>query len=734
MPALAGTAVVLLSILGVSVPATAAVPAATGGVTMTIGADSGGVVDATQSSLNVTLTVDDTGADIVPAGTAVLWMVPTPIASASGLSSWLAASGSPSTKTQLGTTPTGPIEPGIPISYRISVPVASLPIAGTARSATFGIGVSLLAGTQTTAVTRSAVVWNPNTASSTSPHPAQVAIAMPLTVPPSATGIISAADLATYTAPNGVLTRQLDAIIANPEVAVGIDPMIIASIRALNTAAPPSAVNWLRQLSGIGNPTFALQYGDADPAGQIQSGISKLLAPTDFTFAMNPADFKTPPTPIGEPSPGTQTAAPTPSPAPGTSNPNLLTTKELLAWPYTLSGVAWPADDSVRVSDLSALVANGLHTTILSSGNTNAASLSATPNAVVRSGKAVALAADESLSDAVRDATVATTTTQWNAAMAEVNAQLQLIAAQGTSPTILVTLDRESPTAEGQLAHVLSSVADSPWSTAATFQDALDATPTTGLSVKDAPESASRTDSIQTLVARESAVDQFATVLDDPKTLTGQTRAELLTTLGVGWMNPKQNWEPGVASFLQSTSKTLSSVSILATDNVNLVGTQGSIPFTVSNNLPNEAVTVVLHAVPSNSRLDISGSTTKRIQADSRTSVLVPVKAEIGNGKVTLELQLYSQSGVRIGAPTTVPVEVHADWEGIGALIIGVLLVLLFGFGIVRNVLRRRRADGTAEDAPDEEDLPGEEVRPDGEARPDESASTTRDPREDPRG
>jgi uncharacterized membrane protein YcjF (UPF0283 family) len=71
--------------------------------------------------------------------------------------------------------------------------------------------------------------------------------------------------------------------------------------------------------------------------------------------------------------------------------------------------------------------------------------------------------------------------------------------------------------------------------------------------------------------------------------------------------------------------------------------------------------------------------------------VLIPVKAKLGNGQVTLTLQLFSQSGVAIGGPTTVPVDVHADWEGIGALIIAILLVLLFGFGIVRNVLRRRR-------------------------------------------
>ena len=60
-------------------------------------------------------------------------------------------------------------------------------------------------------------------------------------------------------------------------------------------------------------------------------------------------------------------------------------------------------------------------------------------------------------------------------------------------------------------------------------------------------------------------------------------------------------------------------------------------------------------------------------------------------------MQLLSPTGVKIGTPTAVTVDVHADWEGIGALIVGILLVLLFGFGIVRNILRRRRENAAAD-------------------------------------
>jgi hypothetical protein len=92
--------------------------------------------------------------------------------------------------------------------------------------------------------------------------------------------------------------------------------------------------------------------------------------------------------------------------------------------------------------------------------------------------------------------------------------------------------------------------------------------------------------------------------------------------------------------------------------------------------------------------------------------VLVPVKAKLGNGQVVLSLRLFSPTGVEIGSPSFVTVDVHADWEGIGALIFGILLVLLFGFGIVRNILRRRkRGDG---DEGDENDVENDvDSRPD---------------------
>jgi hypothetical protein len=689
---------VAVASLGFSVaPAMAAQPLAadSSGLLVEVAADNGGVLVPGQD-LGVSITITNSGTSMYLAGSVSLWIENSPLATRNAYSNWLSSSsgtGQPSGSTVVGSVSTGAIEPGTSTTARITIPAASVGFSGQANQATYGIGSTLSIGPNTQADGRSSVVWNPaDTGTRTN-----VAVAYPITSPAGSSGLISSADLATYTAPNGVLSRQLSGILGHASVAIGIDPMIIASIRVLGTAAPLSATEWLVRLSQAPNDIFPLSYGDADLAGQIQSGLTTPLAPLSLSYALNPANFQTPASPVGEPSPTAtpSVTAPTPTPTPTgpATGPALPTMEELLGWRYTLGGIAWPGDNTVRAADLPKFAAAGLTTTILASSNTNSASLEATPNALLTINGGKAVVADSGISTAIRAAATAGSDAAWHGAMAQVNAQLELVSHEKASAprTILLTFDRAWPSSGTQLARTLDSLAVSPWVTTATLPQALSATPASGVSIKDSQEATQRTRSISSLVAMENSVDSFATVLDVPSTMIGQARTQLLTLLAVSWQNPRNDWATAVADSLKASTGILNSVKILQTENVNLVSAQGSIPFTISNGLKTEAVTVVVHASPSNGRIEIDSATTKKVQASSRATVLIPVKAKLGNGQVTLTLQLFSQSGVPIGGPTTVPVDVHADWEGIGALIIGILLVLLFGFGIVRNILRRRK-------------------------------------------
>ncbi len=133
-----------------------------------------------------------------------------------------------------------------------------------------------------------------------------IGVVVPITAGATAEGLLTAAELTDLTGPNGYLTDELDAVEGTASI-LAIDPAIPAAIRVLGTAAPASATEWLARLEALPNSRFALQFGDADVAAQLQSGLSRPLRPLSLQYAMSPADFA--PTDTATPSPSPTAAA-----------------------------------------------------------------------------------------------------------------------------------------------------------------------------------------------------------------------------------------------------------------------------------------------------------------------------------------------------------------------------------------------------------------------------------------
>ncbi|WP_460516849.1 DUF6049 family protein [Humibacter antri] len=659
-------------------------------------------------SVTITISIDNASADVIGPGTATVSITEKPLGSRHGLDAWLKPDSDHDATTRvIQTATTQAVTAGT--NQRVAtltIPEQAVGLSG--NTAVYGLTAAVTVGSGAVGTGYSTLTYEGTGVQ----HQVGLAVAMPITVPPTSSGLIAADDLATYTAPDGLLTRQLQLARDHPSIAIAIDPMIIASIRVLGTSAPQSAQNWVNDLDSLTNDSFPLQYGDADVATQLQSGVTSLFAPTSFGYAMDPGNFPgqltvgETPQPIPTPTDNNPFVTPTPTSTP--KQPNVPSTAQLLSWPYTFSGIAWPADDSLRAGDLNALANDGYKSTIVSGSNTNQSSLSVTPNAPLPVKGGTALVTDQGVSDALRKVVSAIGADQENAALASVSAQLAEISKQGSTGTIILAgLDRSWPANEGEASRALTSVFTLPWVTASSLRDALTAPVSEGLKLDDAVQDPTTTAAVNQLTGAAGNMDAFATVLTDPTALTGQTRNELLSLLSVGWRQPDNNWPAAVAGFVKQSSDTVNSIKIDPTGKITVASAQSLIPVTVTNGLvlPNgvkPAVNVVLRATPSNNRLEVDSDTAKPIPADASAKVLVPVKAKLGNGSVKLGLQLYSPTGLPIGAPQTAAIEVHADWEGLGALALGIAVVLFFGFGLTRSILRRvneRRTRGSQEDA-----------------------------------
>ncbi|MGK9148388.1 hypothetical protein KXS11_12250 [Plantibacter flavus] len=691
--------------------------------------DGGAVEQATITSFGITIT-NGTDADL-PAGTVALAVTDAPLTATADLDAWLGVSGADAAATPTGTTVIRTIDIPELIAgqqYVVSGLDFTPPALGLDDAdawGSYGVTAGYSAG-DTAGGGRTAIVWR----AQGQPTTTTLAVVAPLTVPLSYGGILDAEELRELTAADGALTTQLDAFIGE-QIAIGIDPRIIASIRALGTRAPESAVAWLARLEAAPNESFALQYGDAEPAVQADAGLDRLLEPTSFAFALDLADFPASvpstdtPTPTDTPTSGTDGAEPTPQsattgatettvetpePTPTTTPtptetptepvPAVPTIDELLAWTYTLPGVVW-SGGAVSDADLSVFAASGATVTMLDSANVGTNGRTLPASATVGANRV--LLADHGIAESLSAAASATTESALQTAIADVNARVAAIGTEGTiSGTVVAVLPRGVDGALPSLTETVAALRGLPAAVQTTVAGALAEAPSVA-SLGGLTPAEGRADGVQGLLDDEVEVGLFATVLDEPELLTGRERATLLATLAAGWLPSEDAWNTAVTEQRARTETVLASVRVADSSDINMVGGEVSLPFAVRNDLP-YPVTVIMQASPSNGRLSVSGSVKQEIAADSRATVLLPVQAQIGNGDVTLRLQLSSQTGQAIGSQAFVGVNVRADWEGIGAIILAVLVALLFVSGVIRMVLSRRAKRRTAEGAPPGDD------------------------------
>ncbi|WP_164861846.1 DUF6049 family protein, partial [Microbacterium sp. CPCC 204701] len=513
-----------------------------------------------------------------------------------------------------------------------------------------------------------------------------IGVIVPVTAAPLEGGLLTADELAVLTAPDGDLTAQLDAV-TGTAVILAVDPAIPAAIRVLGTTAPESATAWLERLEALPNSRFALQFGDADVTAQLEAGLPRPLTPTSFSAYMTPADF---PDATASPTP-TPTPTPSPTPTPGPATP-LPDTEQLLSiGEPSRDGIYWPADGTAgaevvtRLGELGEDDSSSL--AIVPSTTTTPGARDETVGARGRIGDAGVLVYDEAVSAALHEASLREASWLRGAALTEAAAYLDFAVSESDG-ALLVTLGRDDARSRVGLSTAIATATAAPNLTPRTLAS-LAASEADPVELTDIAAPPDRAAAASALLADESEVARFATILDDPSLLTGPERAELLQLLGVRWVGDEA-WPTALAAHRAATAETLDSVALLPTSPGDLFGSNAALRFWVRNDLE-YPVNLVLYTTPDNLRLDVQTETTIVATPQSNTRVEVPVQARVGRGEVTLALQLRSPTFVAISDPQTVRVNVWAEWEGVGIAALATVAGALLVIGIARTVLRVRR-------------------------------------------
>jgi hypothetical protein len=530
-------------------------------------------------------------------------------------------------------------------------------------------------------VSTSAMIVPPDAAA-----PVAIGVVVPITAGATSAGLLTATELESLTASTGSLTDQLDAVEGTASI-LAVDPAIPAAIRVLGTSAPVTATDWLARLESLQNSRFALQFGDADVAAQLQSGLETPLVPLSLQAYMEPANFAPPETP-------TATPTPTPTPTDGADTPTAVypTLDELLDIGGARAGVMWPATGTATpdvVARLGAIVVDERESlTLVPSSSTRAGAAGESVPGRAQAGDAGLLVYDADVSRALNEASRAADAQGRGAPLTAAAAYLAFAVADAGDEPIMVTVDRGTDRSRVGLRAAVNTAAQAPGVATVTLGGIAARAPVEA-EIADAATDEARVDAASSLVADEGDLNRFATVLEDPTLITGPQRAEILQVLGLEWLPTPEAWQEAVGEHRAATVTTLDSVGILPPSAINLFSAGAPIPIWVRNDLPYPAK-VVLYATPDDLRLDIAKRTEATAGPESNTRVQVPVEARIGNGEVSVRLQLRSEAMQPIGGPQTVDVNVRADWEGIGIVVLSVLVGGFILLGVIRTVLRVR--------------------------------------------
>jgi hypothetical protein len=669
----------LLAIAGIGGPASAVAPTAKVTVSLTtVGSGDLG----SGEDLRVFVTLSNATSAATAAATATVSVAGEPVSSRSSLAGWFSGANKTNlAATSEATTPVPAVAPGLSTGVQLSVAAASLPF----RSAgVYPISVSVASGGTVLGTARSAVAWNV-----TAGAPVPVAIAVPLTVPAGESEFLTATQLADYTSPTGVLTRELGDV-QNSQVAVGIDPRVIASIRILGNSAPQTARDWLNELQDLPNETFPLAWADADLTAPLHAGQTSVLETKTLTYAINPNLFPV----TGGPS------TPTATPNPGPVEPVVPTNASLIYWNYTLPLLSWPAENSVETSDLAILNQADITSLILPSTNVDLDSSTGLSGAAAKDGNTRIAVSDAVLSGYLRTAIQSPTRATSTEAMTELTTTLALVSLEsGASPRpVVLTLGRDWANEDTNFERSVSDIESRPWDSAATLSSVFDRDPTQVSLVKRA-ESSSRIALVAAMLADEQKVVSFAPIAADPDALTSAMRLKVLSLLSNEWTT--KTWTPAAQALRTQMTKVVESVQVDPSSPVTAFADQTTLPVKVSNDLDQD-VTVQLSVRSSTTLVSIGKKyrlQSVTVEAGSQSRVQVPIQA-LSNVKAQIVATLFSSTGVQIGRSVTIKVDVQAGWETIGTLIFAALVAGLLAFGIIRNVRKRRKAP--REDGADE--------------------------------
>ena len=642
-----------------------------------------------------------------------------------GLESWLASERDSATRAiDLGVLDSS-IAPGAVQTFSLTVAADDLSLGQEDQWGPRGMEVTASQGRNAVAQDRTLLVWDTGEKAARS----RVTALIPVTASAEDLTLLTTGAEPPTDAQLADLRRRITSLLAlaGDGVVLAVDPALLEALGV--TEEPPSAATPSASASPSANDTGNADGGEASPVPSASAG-----PPTD-----SPSAAPSTPSATASPSgPGQDSTGRSPGRVLTRALTEALAAGDVIALPWAdidvaglthlgesdLLADAWkrtgdsrtvavgaPASLTWLAGDLDSATLNALpesaRTIVTAPGDLPVTEeMTYTPSQVTSVGSRTVLTPDTNLSDTLGGTLVTDESTNRLSdldAVQLLRGETAVITRQAPaiSRSIVMTLDRaDAATIDTKaLAARLRALRESSWTSpqgleALTAEAAAQQDEGVKMHRADVPDQVigdTELSSADMTAARATRdyLTSVTSILPDPRAAIGSASEVVVRTASSVWRSDPAGRTDMAESARERGTAVTTGLTAVPSRTINLIASEANLPVRITSSL-NQDATVVVRLLSGSARLQTIKDVTLTVPADGQTTATVPVRA-VGSGDVNLTIMLLADDGTAVGAPQTIHMRVHADWESRGTRVMGAGLVILLVGGIVRTVRRGRR-------------------------------------------
>ena len=642
-----------------------------------------------------------------------------------GLESWLASERDSATRAiDLGVLDSS-IAPGAVQTFSLTVAADDLSLGQEDQWGPRGMEVTASQGRNAVAQDRTLLVWDTGEKAARS----RVTALIPVTASAEDLTLLTTGAEVPTDAQLADLRRRITSLLAlaGDGVVLAVDPALLEALGV--TEEPPSAATPSASASPSANDTGNADGGEASPVPSASAG-----PPTD-----SPSAAPSTPSATASPSgPGQDSTGRSPGRVLTRALTEALAAGDVIALPWAdidvaglthlgesdLLADAWkrtgdsrtvavgaPASLTWLAGDLDSATLNALpesaRTIVTAPGDLPVTEeMTYTPSQVTSVGSRTVLTPDTNLSDTLGGTLVTDESTNRLSdldAVQLLRGETAVITRQAPaiSRSIVMTLDRaDAATIDTKaLAARLRALRESSWTSpqgleALTAEAAAQQDEGVKMHRADVPDQVigdTELSSADMTAARATRdyLTSVTSILPDPRAAIGSASEVVVRTASSVWRSDPAGRTDMAESARERGTAVTTGLTAVPSRTINLIASEANLPVRITSSL-NQDATVVVRLLSGSARLQTVEDIPLTVPADGQANATVPVRA-VGSGDVDLTIMLLAADGTAVGAPQTIHMRVHADWESRGTRAMGAGLAILLVGGIVRTVRRGRR-------------------------------------------